>query len=291
MAAVVRRSRVPVDSAMGLVLSVSFGLGLALLTVIQKRPSTAQAGLDTYLFGQAAALLRQDVVVTAVLGTVTVVVVAELWKELKLATVDAGLGAALGLSPAVVHYALMTTVSVTAVGAFSAVGSILVVALMIVPPATAYLLAERLAPMLWLSAAIAAAGALAGYWLAVALDVSIAGSMAVVAGALFAVAFLAAPRRGLLAQARRRTRQRLDFSLRMLVVHLLHHEGTPLAAVECRTADLHGHFRWSHAHTQRVVRAALTRALVEPADDRLALTGAGRDLAQGAVLGTPPEEV
>ena len=67
-----------------MVLSVFFGLGLVLLTVIQKRPSAAQAGLDSYLFGQAAALLRVDVIVTTVLGSVALLVLMLGWKQFKL---------------------------------------------------------------------------------------------------------------------------------------------------------------------------------------------------------------
>jgi uncharacterized membrane protein len=84
------------------------------------------------------------------------------YKELKLATFDAGLAASLGLAPALLHTALMTVVSITAVGAFAAVGAILTVALFIVPPATAYLLTDRLPVMIGLGAALgalAAAGA------------------------------------------------------------------------------------------------------------------------------------
>ena len=80
--------------------------------------------------------------------------IAVFYKELKLATFDAGLAAALGFVPVVIHYGLMGLVSITAVGAFDAVGSILVVALMIAPPATAYLLTDRLSRLIGLSVLI-----------------------------------------------------------------------------------------------------------------------------------------
>ena len=119
----------------------------------------------------------------------------------------------------------MGLVSVTAVGAFDAVGSILVVALMIAPPAAAYLLTDRLPRLLLLAAAIGAASALAGYWLAYALDASIAGAMATMTGVAFGLALLLAPDRGLLAAARRRARQKLEFAQTMLAIHLANHEG------------------------------------------------------------------
>ena len=179
----------------------------------------------------------------------------------------------------------MTMVSVTAVGAFDAVGSILVVALMIAPPATAYLLAERLGPMIGLAAIIAAAGAVLGWAGALALDVSIAGAIATASGLLFAVAFLLAPRRGLVAQAQRRSGQRLDFAVRMLLVHLLHHEETPEAAEECREAGLHRHLGWRESWTRRVVGKAEHRALIARRGELVLPTDQGRRLADDAVVG------
>ena len=76
---VVRRSRVPYDSALGMALAVFFGFGLVLLTAIQKRPDAAQAGLESFLFGQAASLLREDVVVMSILGAGCLIVVGVLW--------------------------------------------------------------------------------------------------------------------------------------------------------------------------------------------------------------------
>jgi manganese/zinc/iron transport system permease protein len=102
-------------------------------------------------------------------------------RRLKLSTFDSGLAAALGFHPALVQYAFMSVVSITAVGAFDAVGSILVVALMIAPPAAARLLTHRLPLLLLLSAGIAAAIGACGFQ-AVLLDASIAGCMAVAAG-------------------------------------------------------------------------------------------------------------
>src|SRR5690606_29479681 len=150
-----------------------------------------------------------------------VVFIALFYKELKLATFDAGLAAALGFSPILIHYALMTLVSVTAVGAFDAVGSVLVVALMIAPPAAAYLLTDKLSRMLGLSALIGVVSAISGFWLARWLDANIAGSMATMTGFIFLLIFLFAPERGMVALALRRQRQRWTFAATALTIHLL----------------------------------------------------------------------
>ena len=222
------------------------------------------------------------------MGTVLAVVVgfvALFYKELKVSTFDAALAAALGFAPGLVHYALMSLVSVVAVGAFDVVGSILVVGLMIAPPAAAWLLTDRLSVLLALSVALGVASAVSGYWLARGLDVSIAGAMAVMAGVLFAACFAFAPDRGLVAQARRRARQRVAFAERMLLVHLLHHEHTPEADRECRVGHLQEHLRWEKAFAQRAIRAAERAARVRRTGDRLALTASGREAAQRAMVG------
>jgi manganese/zinc/iron transport system permease protein len=291
----INRSRlVPEDAAIGLVFPALFALGVIL---ISRYAGDVHLDTDAVLLGELAFAPFDRLTVGDVdLGPVALwsmggilllnlVFVVVWFKELKLATVDAGLAAVLGFSPALIHYGLMSIVSVTAVGAFSAVGSILVVALMIAPPATAYLLVERFGPMLWTSAAVAAAGAVVGSVFAFALDVSIAGSMAAASGVLFAAALLAAPRRGIVAQMRRRTAQRLEFGTRMLLVHLLHHEHTPAARQECHPATLHRHLRWTEGHTRHVVRHAESKGLVDTVGELVALTGAGRDLGQDAVVG------
>lgn len=204
-----------------------------------------------------------------------------LWKELKLSTFDPALAAALGFSPVVLHYAFMALVSVTAVGAFDAVGSILVVALMIAPPASAWLLTDRLTLMVGLSMVLAVAAALTGFWAAWILDVSIAGSMAAMAGVVFLLAFILAPDRGVVAGLRRRARQRVEFAAMLLAVHLLHHEGTSDEWVETRIDHLQKHLRWSPDFARRVInRAEFAGWVRREGRERLRLTPLGRETAR-----------
>ena len=291
----VNRSRLlPEDAAIGLVFPALFALGVVL---VSRWAGDVHLDTDVVLLGELAfAPFDRFVVGGRDLGPVALwtmggilllnlAFIAVVFKELKLATVDPGFAAVAGLKPALLHYGLMTVVSITAVGAFHSVGSILVVALMIAPPATAYLLAERFGPMLATSALTAVLAALAGTVLAYALDVSIAGSMASSCGLLFAAAFLFAPRRGLVVQVRRRAAQRLEFGVTMLLVHLLHHEHTERAREECRRDALHHHLRWSESFTRQVAREAELRRLVAPSGELVALSDAGRDRAQHAVVG------
>jgi manganese/zinc/iron transport system permease protein len=124
-------------------------------------------------------------------------VVAVLWKEFKLSSFDPALATTMGYSAGVLHYLLMALVAVTAVGSFEAVGSILVVAMLIVPPATAHLLVDRLGPMVALAAALGAIAAVLGYVLGVWLDTNLAGMMTVTAAGLYGLAVLFSPRYGI----------------------------------------------------------------------------------------------
>jgi len=202
------------------------------------------------------------------------------YKELKIATFDPALAAALGFAPAVIHYALMSLVSLTAVGSFDAVGSVLVVAFMIAPPAGAYLLTDRLSRLLAYSVLIGIFSAISGYWLAHVLDASIAGSMATMTGASFLAIYLLAPERGLIAQVRRRQGQRVEFALTMLTMHIAHHTDTHEAALENQVIGLHEHLKWSPKFAMEIVALAESSGLVEQKGGLLTLTGAGRQRAQ-----------
>jgi len=282
------------DAAIGLVFPALFSLGVI---IVSRYADGVHLDTDAVLLGELAFAPFDRLEAWGwdfgpasllVMGFVLVLdaaVIAILWKELKLSTFDPALALALGFAPVVLQYVLMTIVSVTAVGAFNAVGSILVVALMIAPPAAAYLLTDGLGRLVVLACAIGAASALAGYWLAFALDASIAGCIAACCGAAFALAWTLAPGRGLVAAARRRARQRLEFAQTMLAIHLANHEGRPEAAVESRVAHLGEHLRWDGDFASRVVRGAERRGLVVRNAEALALTERGRALAEEAVTG------
>ncbi len=205
-----------------------------------------------------------------------------LYKELKISSFDAALAASLGFVPAILHYVLMSLVSVTVVGAFDIVGSVLVVALMIAPPAAAYLLTDRLSRMLLLSVLFGVVSAVAGYWIARMLDASIAGSMSVAAGVVFALAFCFAPERGLVAGYRRRRDQRWQFALTMLTAHLLNHEHTLEEQAESQVSHLGEHMRWTNDFSTQVVQIAEHKGLIVRNGNMLYLTDAGRMRADQA---------
>jgi manganese/zinc/iron transport system permease protein len=204
-----RTRRIGVDAAIGVVFSGMFALGTLLVT---RFFADVHLDADAVLYGNIE-FAAQDLLLVGdlVLGpqslwvmggllALNLAAVALLWKELKLSSFDAGLAAALGFSPAVLHYALMTLVSLTAVGAFTAVGAVLAVALLIIPPATAYLITDRLDRLIAIAVAVGVGSAAAGYALALALDSSIAGAIVVVAAAIFAAVAVGSPSHGMVAR-------------------------------------------------------------------------------------------
>lgn len=282
------------DAAIGLVFPALFSVAIIL---ISRYAGNVHLDEDAVLLGELAFAPFDRFVVAGVdigpralvvMGAIlllNVVFITLFYKELKLATFDAGLAAALGFSPALVHYALMTIVSVTAVGAFDAVGSILVVALMVGPAAAAYLLTDSLPRMLLYSAVIGIFGAIGGFQLARQIDANIAGAMATTVGLIFAAVLFFAPQRGLLSIARRRRRQRWEFAQTALAIHLFNHEGTPEAAEENRLDHLQQHLRWEPEFALQIVERARGGKLIVQENGMLALTEEGREMAVKAVGG------
>ncbi|MCX7624886.1 MAG: metal ABC transporter permease [Candidatus Sumerlaeaceae bacterium] len=157
--AIVRTTRLDDDTALGLVLAVFFGFGLMLLTFLQRKPKASQAGLDTYLFGQAATMLREDVVLLSCVGVVLIAIIALFWKEFILITFDREYASTVGYP---VHR-LEILLTVLLVGAITlglrTVGVILMSAMIVAPAAAARQWTNRSHRMVGLAALF---GAIAG---------------------------------------------------------------------------------------------------------------------------------
>lgn len=210
-----RQGRLQNDAAIGVTFTWLFAIGVIL---VSRYAGQVDLDLDCVLYGEILFAPFDTLVVAgrdigpraawtngaALAFNAAFVLLA--WKQLKAASFDPVFAAAIGLRVVVWHYLLMAAVSVTTVAAFESVGAILVVAMLVVPPNTAYLLTDRLWVMVALACGAGVASAIGGYALATALDSSIAASMATVSGALYLAAVVAAPRHGLLGRWRRARR-------------------------------------------------------------------------------------
>ena len=195
---ITRATRVPYDSALGLMLASFFGLGLVLLTYIQRHAGEKQAGLDAFLFGQAAALVEQDVITMAVLGGGALLVMLLFWKELKLLTFDPAFGRSLGLPTRTLDAVLTTLLVVAIVIGLQTVGVVLMSAVIIAPAAAARQWTDRLGTMVIAAAGIGALSGVAGALIsASAAHVPTGPTIVLCMGAVVAVSLLLAPSRGL----------------------------------------------------------------------------------------------
>lgn len=206
---VVRTTRVKYDSALGIVLSVFFGFGLVLLTYIQQRPDASQAGLDRFLFGQAAALLQRDLVTMAALGGVALTVMALVWKELKLLAFDPDFGISLGFPMRGLDVLLTTLLVVAIVIGLQTVGVVLMAAMVIAPAAAARQWSDRLGVVTALAAGFGALAGVSGAVLSSEAERLPTGPTIVlcITGIVIG-SLLLAPRRGLLWRELRRRRDR-----------------------------------------------------------------------------------
>ena len=276
------------DTAIGLVFPALFSIGVIL---IAKNANDVHLDVDAVLLGELAFAPFDRLIIGGtdvgpkslwVMGTILTITVGMLFaffKELKVSTFDAGLSAALGFSPVVLHYGLMTISSVTVVGAFEAVGAVLVVALMIAPAATAYLLTSDLKKMLVLSVIFGVFSAIAGYWMAHFLDASIAGSMTTVLGLVFLVVYLFAPSKGLIAVMYRQRQQRTEVSLLTFLLHLNNHEEES----ERHVKHLNEHINWQKVRSETVLELAEKNNLIKISSDIVALTPKGKEFTDLAL--------
>lgn len=274
------------DTAIGLVFPLLFSIGVIL---ISKNASDVHLDIDAVLIGELAFAPFDRLMVSGmdlgpkslwIMGTILLITITLLllfFKELKVTTFDTGLAASMGIAPAIFHYGLMSVSSVTIVGAFDAVGAILVVALMIAPAATAYLLTTNLKKMIGLSILFGILSAIGGYWLAHYLDASISGSMTTVLGFIFLLTYLFAPDKGLIAVLYRQKKQKIEVSLLTFLLHLNNHRHE---IDERQFSHLQEHFNWSKSYAESVVDLAEKNNMIQYDQDLISLTEKGENFTK-----------
>lgn len=276
------------DTAIGLVFPALFSIGVIL---IAKNANDIHLDVDAVLLGELAFAPFDRLIIAGtdigpkslwVIGTILAITIGLLiafFKELKISTFDAGLAASLGFSPALIHYGLMTMASITTIGAFDAVGAILVVALMIAPAASAYLLTTDLKKMLGLAIAFGVFSAISGYWLAHWLDASIAGSITTMLGILFLIIYLFAPSKGLIAVMYREKQQRTEVSLLTFLLHLKNHSEER----ERHVNHLQEHINWQKVRAKTVLDLALKNNMIVINNKIVSLTQKGDEFTSKAI--------
>jgi ABC-type Mn2+/Zn2+ transport system permease subunit/Mn-dependent DtxR family transcriptional regulator len=201
VSAILRTTRLKEDTALGLVLASFFAVGISLVTMIQRLPTGNKSGLDQFLFGQAAAMGQEDIVLMSVVTVLSLGLILAFYKELLVSSFDAGFARASGVPIAWIHHGLMGLLAAAVVIALQAVGVVLVSAMLITPAAAAYLLTDRLHRMLWMAAVFGAgAGVLGAFLSFVGRGLPTGPVIVLAASFVFAGAYCFGPRHGILAR-------------------------------------------------------------------------------------------
>ena len=195
---IVKLTRIKYDSALGLVLSTFFGFGLVLHTLIQRNGNANQAGLDTFLFGQAASLLERDVLTMGILGGIALLIMSLFWKELKLLVFDEGFATSIGLPVRALDILLTSLLTVAIVLGLQAVGAVLMSAMLVAPAVAARQWTNRLGHMVLIAALFGAIAGVSGTLLSSSASRLPTGPTIVLCATLFVgLSFALAPNRGL----------------------------------------------------------------------------------------------
>ncbi len=189
------RSPIKEDAAMGIVFSAFFALGITLITIIQK---DNKIDLNHFLFGNILGVTAEEVRNTAIISAVVVTVVVLLYKELLFYTFDPLGAQAAGLPVNLLNFGLMVLIALTIVASLTAVGVILVLALLITPGATAYLLVKRLNQMMILGAAIGIVASISGMYISYFFNLPSGPAIVLVTSGFFTLALLFSPSQGIL---------------------------------------------------------------------------------------------
>lgn len=297
--AIRRYSRLKDDAALAIVLSVFFGLGIVLFTVVQKMPGGNAAGLHHFIMGKTASMVLRDAVVIAVASTVIAAICLLLFKEFTLLCFDQGYAASQGWPAGFLDLLMMTLVAAVTVIGLESVGLLLVIALLIVPPSAARFWTDHMPRMTLAAACIGAASAYVGAFASAMAPKLAAGAVITLAGAAaFLVSMLFGARRGLVGRwlrqrrlVRRVGRQHLLRAFYETIEQRQQVAGHRATATRDHGLRSHVAFdellasrTWTRPQLKRWLRQALDAELIESmGEGAYRLRDAGIKLAQQAV--------
>lgn len=281
---IVKSTNTNEDAATGLVFPLLFSIAII---IISSSFSGVHLDIDAVLLGKiefapfdklyiggkaiGPKLLYQMLVVLII----NIVFIKVFFKELKLVSFDSALAATLGFSPVLIHYLLMTLVSLTSVTAFNAVGSILVVALTIGPGATALMITKDLKHTVFFAAVIGVINSVLGYILAIMIDVNIAGMVATTTLLVFLIVLIFEPEKGIISTIFKKARQKQDFSFMVMVFHIFNHKH------EASEIDVHLmriELNWQHNIYQKLLNKGINQKYFKIENNLVYLTSRGYEL-------------
>lgn len=283
VSAILRFSKLKEDAALGIVLSVFFGFGVVGLSLAQSLPGVSAAGLEAFLYGKTATLLRADLLHIAAVSAVAMLTTLLFFKELRVFCFDRQFSASLGRPGWLFDGMVIALLTLVAVAGLQAVGLVLIIALLIIPPVAASFWSTRLSSLYWLAGLIGAVSAVIGTIVSTTAPRLPAGAIIVLAaGVFFVISLFFGSDRGVV----QRMLTRLQLKRRMLLDHLLRalfeitESGDPSSPVH-----IHHLLRlrsWSLQTLEKVIRRANRLGFVALEPDAVSLTAAGHQAAARA---------
>lgn len=198
-----QNSRIKNDSAIGIVFTAAFALGIILIT-----SAKSSTDLNNILFGNVLAVRSVDMWTTLIIGIIVLAAIYLFFKELLVSTFDPTMAAAYGLPNKLIHYFLMILLTLVTVASLQTVGIVLVVAMLITPAATAYLLTDRLSVMIFLSALFGVVSAIVGLYFSFIYNLASGAVIVLVATVMFGLAFIFSPKQGVVWRKLRTKKQK-----------------------------------------------------------------------------------
>lgn len=284
--------RVQEDASIGIVFTALFAIGVVLISAFAGHVELDQ---ECVLYGEIAYTPWNLLIVGGtelgpkpvwILGAVlllNLLLILLFYKELLISSFDPGMATSLGISASLLHYILMGAVSLTTVASFESVGAILVLAMLIVPGATAYLLTDRLAIMLVLAVFFGVLSAIFGYGLAVLWDSSIAGAITIASGGMFAMAMLFSPQHGVVGRALNQFNLGVHFAVDHQLLRLL--RAWEAGEIAVTPEQLLSESSTSRLQAWLGMRRSKKMGLLSWSDDQVALTGTGQLAAKKLIQG------
>ncbi|WP_405294677.1 metal ABC transporter permease [Algibacter sp. Ld11] len=220
---IIKKTHLKSDTALGLILSLFFGFGMLLLTFIQKQPNANQAGLDKYLFGQAATLVESDVWLMAIVTGVCLFVLLLFWKEFKILLFDADYTKTLGFNTKFIDVLITSFIVLAIVLGLQTVGVVLMSAMLLAPAAAARQWTNSLGLMVFLATVFGAFSGVFGTAISASQNnLSTGPVIVIVAGVFVLVSFIFSPSRGLLFKQIRFIKNRRDLELHKTLAFMFH---------------------------------------------------------------------
>ncbi|RDK88388.1 metal ABC transporter permease [Marinirhabdus gelatinilytica] len=211
---IITKTHLKTDTALGLILSLFFGFGMLLLTFIQKQPNANQAGLDKYLFGQAATLVESDVILMVVVTGISLLILLLFWKEFKILLFDADYTKTLGFNTKFIDTLITFFIVLAIVLGLQTVGVVLMSAMLLAPAAAARQWTNRLSTMIFIAAIFGAFSGVFGTAISASQNNLSTGPVIVLVASVFVlVSFVFSPGRGLLFKQIRFLQNRRDLKL------------------------------------------------------------------------------